>query len=98
MSAATGSSTNKGFPIELMEMFRRMDENINDVKERVIRIEAQEHGAVQTRLKEDLEKEREHRIALQMKVVEIQTKLIPITGIGSAVLGGLIGAFIRLSF
>lgn len=98
MAAAVGSQSNKAFPIELMEMFRRMDENINDVKERVIRIEAQEHGAAQARLKEDLEKEREHRIALQMKVVEIQTKLIPITGIGSAIVGGLIGAFIRLSF
>lgn len=97
MVAAVGSSTNKGFPIELMEMFRRMDENINDVKERVIRIEAQEHGAAQVRIKEDLEKEREHRIALQMKVIEIQTKLIPITGIGSALVGGLIGAFIRLA-
>jgi hypothetical protein len=65
-------------PIELMEILNRINDNINEVKERITRIEAQDHSDSIRSLKTEVVEERNERIKLQIEVANIKTKLAPV--------------------
>lgn len=76
-------------PIELMEILNRINDNVNEVKERVTRIEAQDHSDRIRVIMVDVEKERDERIKLQIAIEGIKTKLAPIV-IGISMAGAVI--------
>jgi len=65
-------------PVELMQILTEINNNINEVKERITRIEAQDHSDSIKSIRRDLEKERDHRISLQVELANVKTKLAPI--------------------
>ena len=65
-------------PIELMEILNRINDNINEVKERMARIEAQEHSDAIRAVRIEIESERNERIKLQVELASIKTRLAPI--------------------
>ena len=65
-------------PIELMEILNRINDNINEVKERMARIEAQDHSDSIRTVWLEIEKERNERIKLQIELASVKTKLAPI--------------------
>ena len=81
-------------PIELMEILTKINDNINEVKERMARIEAQDHTNNIKTVWDEIEKERNKRIELQLEIATIRTKLAPvivgITLAGSAILNFLL--------
>lgn len=80
-------------PIELMEILHRINENVTDVKERVIRLESQNHADSLKTIWIELEKEREKRIQLEIDLASIKTKLAPIV-IGISMAGAAALEFI----
>lgn len=72
-------------PIELMEILNRINDNVNEVKERITRIEAQEHTDSIRSLRSEIKEERDERIKLQIELSNVKTKLAPIVvGISAA--------------
>jgi hypothetical protein len=65
-------------PVELMEILNKINENVNEVKERVVRIEAQDHSDSIRSIRNDQEKERNERIKLQIELAGVKTRLAPI--------------------
>ena len=65
-------------PIELMEILNRINDNINEVKERMARIEAQEHSDAIRQVQVEIDNERNERIKLQIELASIKTRLAPI--------------------
>lgn len=80
-------------PIELMEILNRINDNVNEVKERIARIEAQDHSDSIRSIRLEVKEERDQRIALQIELANVKTKLAPIV-VGISVAGAaLIQAF-----
>lgn len=77
-------------PIELMEILNRINDNINEVKERIARIEAQDHCESIRNVRADIEKERDERIKLQVEIATMKTKLAPIIVVVSLLGAGLV--------
>ena len=65
-------------PLELMEILNRINENINDVKQRLSRIEGQDHSVSIRSLQLEIEKERDERIKLQVQLENVKTRLAPV--------------------
>lgn len=80
-------------PMELMEILNRINDNVNEVKERIARIEAQDHSDSIRSIRLEVKEERDQRIALQIELANVKTKLAPIV-VGISVAGAaLIQAF-----
>lgn len=62
-------------PIELMEILNKINDNINEVKQRIARIEGQEHSDSIKGIKLELEKERNERMNLQVQLATVHTKI-----------------------
>ena len=81
-------------PIELMEILNRINGNINEVKERIARIEAQDHSDSIRSLRTEIKQERDERIKLQIDLANVKTRLAPIivgiSAVGSALIQVLI--------
>jgi hypothetical protein len=84
-------------PIELMEILNRINDNVNEVKERITRIEAQDHSDSIRSVRSDIEKERNERIKLQIELANVKTKLAPIV-LGISVAGAAVIQIIIQSF
>lgn len=65
-------------PFELVELLNKINNNINEVKERLARIEAQDHSDSIKTLQQEISKERDARIQLQIDLANVKTKLTPI--------------------
>lgn len=65
-------------PIELMELLNAISRDITEVKERIIRIEAQDHSDSIKSIKQEIKEERDKRIALEIELANVKTKLAPI--------------------
>lgn len=76
-------------PIELMEILTRINDNINDVKERMARLEGQDHADAFRNIQLQLEKERDARVKLEIELASVKTKLAPIV-IGISMAGATI--------
>ena len=81
-------------PIELVEILNRINGNINEVKERIARIEAQDHSDSIRSLRTEIKQERDERIKLQIDLANVKTRLAPIivgiSAVGSALIQVLI--------
>lgn len=64
--------------IELMEILNRINDNINEVKVRITKIEAQDHSDSIKAVRIEIEKERNERIKLQIELANVKTRLAPI--------------------
>lgn len=77
-------------PIELMEILNRINDNINEVKERIARIEAQDHSDSIRSLRTEIKQERDERIKLQIDLANVKTRLAPIivgiSAVGAAII------------
>lgn len=82
-------------PMELMEILNRINDNVNDVKMRVTRIEAQDHSDRIKHIHTMFEKERAERVSLQIELAAIKTKLIPIGMFITMVAGVVVDLMIR---
>jgi predicted nucleic acid-binding Zn-ribbon protein len=65
-------------PIELMDILNRINDNISEVKDRITRIEAQDHSNSIQSLKLEIDKARDERVQLKVEVERIKTKLAPV--------------------
>jgi hypothetical protein len=83
-------------PIELMEILTRINDNINEVKERIARIEAQDHSDSIRSLRTEIKQERDERIKLQIDLANVKTRLAPIIVGISAVGAAIIQVAIQL--
>lgn len=79
---------------ESADFFRRIDEKLTDVRDRVIRIEAQNHGSLIAALRADHEKLREDYSKelsdLRVEVERMKTKIAPIIAVVGMVGGALL--------
>jgi predicted nucleic acid-binding Zn-ribbon protein len=80
-------------PVELMDILHKINDNVNEVKERITRIEAQDHSEAIRSVRLDIEKERNERINLQIELANVKTKLAPII-IGISILATAIMQFL----
>ena len=81
------TSTRFQIPMELMDILTKINDSVNEVKERMTRLEAQDHAASITLLKSEIKEERDKRIDLQLELAMVKTKLAPIV-ISISVVGG----------
>lgn len=65
-------------PVELMEILNRINNNISEVKERITRIEAQDHSDSIKSVRIALEAERVARTKLELEVSNMKTRLAPV--------------------
>lgn len=84
-------------PIELMEILNQINHNVNEVKERIARIEAQDHSDSIRSVRNDIEKERNERIKLQIELANVKTRLAPII-VGISVVGTAVIQMVIQSF
>lgn len=93
-------------PLELINFLNKINDNITDVKERLIRIEAQDYGHSIRNLAESLaseketrerafETERKERIELEKRINILTTKVAPILALGTLAFGGVIDFILR---
>lgn len=61
-----------------MEILNKINENIGDVKQRLARIEAQEHTSSIRELRAELQIEINRRSILELEVRELRTRIMPI--------------------
>lgn len=61
-----------------MELLNRINENIGDVRDRLTRIEAQEHSASIREMRQEMHHEREARALLELEVRELKTRVMPL--------------------
>lgn len=80
------TSQTSHIPIELMEILTRINDNVNEVKERLARLEGQDHSDSIRSLRDEIEKERNERIRLQIDLANVKTKLAPII-VGVSMMG-----------
>lgn len=71
-------SQNEALFTQLLTMMQNVDKKVSEVNERTIRIEAQEFGKQFSDLRNDFEEEKKERIALQLSLERIQTKIAPL--------------------
>jgi predicted nuclease with TOPRIM domain len=81
---------------ELMEILNEISRNVNDVRERLARIEAQDHSDRIETLRAELAQERDKRIALQLEVANVKTRLTPIVVILSMAAASVVQYFFAL--
>ena len=70
--------SNVSIPIELMQLLTAINDNLNEVKERIARIEAQDHSDSLKAVRVEIKEERDKRIQLEIALADIKTKLAPI--------------------
>lgn len=78
MSTPPLQQQNKDLSLQLLEMLRSVDANVSDVKDRVIRIEAQAFDEKITKLENKFDAEKEERIKLQLQLENVRTKIAPV--------------------
>ena len=61
-----------------MELLNKINENISDVKERLSRIESQEHASSIRELRQELHHEREARALVELEIRELRTRIVPL--------------------
>lgn len=71
-------SQNDALFTQLLTMMQNVDKKVSEVNERTIRIEAQEFGKQFSDLRNDFEEEKKERVALQLSLERIQTKIAPL--------------------
>lgn len=91
-----GSTDNPQVPVQLIQILTKINENISDVKERVIRIEAQDHQFAIRTLRADLEEEAKQRRALEDKVNAFTNKMAPILAGGTALVTLVLNYLVRV--
>lgn len=91
------NTLNSHIPIELMELLNTINNNINEVKERITRIEAQDHADAFRIIRSDINSEREQRIKLQLEIVRIKTQLAPIV-VGISLVGAVVIDIVARAF
>lgn len=75
-------------PIELMELLNKINDNINEVKERITRIEAQDHSDSIKTIKKEHDLLEASLNVLEVKLVEVRTKVAPlVAGVAFLVAG-----------
>lgn len=83
--------------VELMELLNKIHDKVNEVGERIARIEAQDHADVFRSIRRELEIERDHRIKLQVELANLKTRFAPIVAsiamIGAACIDYFLSAF-----
>jgi chromosome segregation ATPase len=89
-------SLQAGIPVELMEILNRINDNINEVKERITRIEAQDHSVSIRSLQAEIDKERDERIKLQVQLENVKTRLTPIVAVVSLVGAGVVNLIVNI--
>lgn len=70
--------SNVSIPIELMQLLTAINDNLNEVKERIARIEAQDHSDSLKAVRVEIKEERDKRIQLEIALANIKTKLAPL--------------------
>lgn len=99
------SDDNKNrYTIEI-DLFKRIDQHLTEVKEglqevreKLIVIEAQDWKEKLTFVNEDIKKLQSEIEKIKLEQVSIRTKLIPITGFGTVIITALITAWITGAF
>ena len=87
--------TKTSIPIELMDILHSIKDDVSDVRERVIRLEAQNHSDSLKTIWLELEKERDRRMEIQIELSNVKTRLAPII-IGISLIGAsIIEAIVR---
>ena len=82
-------TSSPNIPMELMEILHSIKDDVTDVRERVIRLEAQNHTDSMKTFWMELEKERDKRIQHEIEIARIKTKMAPIT-VGISLVGAAI--------
>lgn len=85
-------SQSSHIPVELMEILTRINDNVNEVKERLARLEGQDHADSIKSLRDQIDKERNERIRIQTELSNIKAKLAPIL-VGVSMLGAAVVEF-----
>lgn len=76
-------------PAELMSILTDINNNLAQVKERLASLEAKDHAKSIERLENAIEKEHNARIALEIELASVKTKLAPIV-VGLSMAGAII--------
>jgi predicted nucleic acid-binding Zn-ribbon protein len=82
-------------PIPLMETLNRINDNLSEIKERLARLEGTDYKDSIRSLRDDIEKERDKRISIQLELTNIKTKLAPVIVFISMVGGVILEVAIR---
>ena len=80
---------------EFMNFLNRMNDNIVEIRERVIRIETQDYQFDIRELQKQLAVEVEKRRELSEKVTELKTRIAPILGVGAVIVSVLFNIFTK---
>ena len=83
-------------PMELMDILTKINDSVNEVKDRLTRLEAQDHAASISILKAEIKEERDKRIDLQLELAMVKTKLAPIIVSVSVVGGAAVNMLLRI--
>ena len=84
-------------PVELMELLTKIHDKVNEVGERIARIEAQDHADVFRSIRSDIKEEREARIKLEIELANVKTKLAPII-MGISIVGATLLDYLVTTF
>jgi uncharacterized membrane protein len=76
-------------PVELMELLNKIYNNVNEVKERLAKIEGQDHSQEISNLKKEIDEERKERIKMQIEIATMKTKIAPIIA-GVSLFGAIV--------
>lgn len=83
-------------PVELMELLHKISESINEVRDRLTRIEAQDHVESIRNLRLEFEQERRERIKIQIELAALKTRVAPIVAVIAAVGAGLVSFLFKV--
>lgn len=79
---------------EVLRVLSNLQDNLGDVRERLIRIEAQDHPKGIGALTEKIDKQAEEFRKLELAVAEMKTKIAPLLVLASSVITTIIGLFL----
>lgn len=79
---------------EVLRVLSSLQDNMVDVRERLIRIEAQDHPKGIGALTEKIDKQAEEFRKLELAVAEMKTKIAPLLVLASSVITTIIGLFL----
>lgn len=65
-------------PVELMKILTEINDNVNEVKNRLTRLEALDHANEIKEIRQELKQERDKRVELQLELNTVKTRLAPI--------------------
>ena len=79
---------------EVLRVLSNLKDNVDDVRERLIRIEAQDHPKGIGEKKKKIDKQSEEFRKLELAVAEMKTKIAPLLVLASSVITTIIGLFL----